>query len=89
MSKLDDILSKLENEVATDVSRRINQHISGKAPKQSHSETKQEIKNLMLELVGQDEARPATGAQRNGIVQGLRRTRNKLRIELRKKVTEL
>lgn len=49
----------------------------------------EEIKDLMLELIGEDEVRPESGAQRNGIVQGLRRTRNKQRAELRKKVEEL
>lgn len=47
------------------------------------------VKDLFLELIGEDEVRPATGPKRNGIEQGLRRTRNRLRTELRQKVQSL
>lgn len=52
-------------------------------------EAKQQVKDLFLELIGEDEIRPPEGPKRNGIEQGLRRTRNKLKAELRKKVNEL
>lgn len=50
---------------------------------------KQQIKDLMLELIGDNEERPASGPKRNGVDQGLRRARNKIRNELRLKVEEL
>lgn len=34
-------------------------------------------------IIGEDEVRPESGPQRNGIMQGLRRARNKLRAEQR------
>jgi len=56
----------------------------------AHQEqTKQCIKDLMLELIGKDEIRPSEGPKRNGIEQGLRRARNRLKAELRQKVKEL
>lgn len=42
-NKADDILTKLENDVAHDVTKRITQHSSGKSPKQSHAEAKQQL----------------------------------------------
>lgn len=50
---------------------------------------KEQIKKLMLELIGENESRPLTGPQRNGIEQDLRRTRNKLRNEIRQKIEEV
>lgn len=44
------------------------------------------VDRYILGLIGEDEVRPATGAKRNGIEQGLRRTRNKLRAALRQQV---
>jgi hypothetical protein len=52
-------------------------------------EARQKAKILMLDLIGPDETRPQEGPQRNGVAQGLRRARNKLRVELRQKVQEL
>lgn len=40
----------------------------------------------ILELIGEDEVRPSEGPKRNGIDQGLRRTRNRLRAEQRKRL---
>jgi hypothetical protein len=50
---------------------------------------RRQIQELFLEIIGEDEIRPLKGPQRNGIAQGFRRARNKLRIELRQKVKEL
>ncbi len=47
---------------------------------------KQLFKEEWLRMIGEDELRPLAGPKRNGIDQGLRRTRNKLRAELRKLV---
>jgi len=57
--RLDEILIKLENEVSYDTAKRIQQHSSGKSPKQSHAEAKQALlqllneaeKNLLQELL--------------------------------------
>lgn len=85
MSKLDDILVPIKytdgfsaDEAEFEMSRN-----------PSLQQDKQKIKDLMLELISEDEIRPSGGPKRNGIEQGLRRTRNKLRAELRKKVEEL
>ena len=51
--------------------------------------TKQQIKELMLGLIGENEVRPESGPKRNGVDQGLRKARNKVRNELRQKVEEL
>lgn len=45
--ELEAILTKLENEIATDITRRVLNHTSGKAPKQSHWEAKEAIKQAI------------------------------------------
>lgn len=50
---------------------------------------KQQIKDLMMEIIGEDEQRPATGAQRNGTAQAIRHAHNQIRVELRQKVDNL
>lgn len=79
MSKLDDIFKSLE----------ITHHSENGRGKISNAPVKQAIKDLMLEIVGEDEIRPSEGPKRNGIEQGLRRTRNKVRNELRQKIEDL
>lgn len=77
MSKLDDIFE----------TTRVD---SGKNyPMIDITDAKQQIKDLMLEIIGEDEQRPATGAQRNGTAQAIRRAHNQIRVELRQKVSEL
>lgn len=53
-AEIDQILTKLENDVSRDVYKRFTQHISGKSPKQSHFEAKAAIKAL----VGRGVAKP-------------------------------
>ena len=81
MSKLDDIL-KEHREWMRGI--RTDRLIGT-----SNDETKQQIKDLMLELIGEDEVRPESGPQRNGTAQGVRRAGNKVRRELRQKVESL
>lgn len=54
-----------------------------------HAKAHADLKSLFVAIVGEDEKRPAEGPKRNGIDQGLRRTRNKLRAELRTKIEQL
>jgi hypothetical protein len=82
MSKLDDI------------TKHIYDHSCGYADicnieTLTSAQATQQIKDLMLELIGEDEQRPAQGAQRNGTAQAVRRAHNQVKQELRKKVTEL
>lgn len=44
------------------------------------------IEGEVREIIGNDEMRPTEGPQRNGIVQGLRRARNKTRTEQRQRL---
>lgn len=74
MSKLEDILKLMKVEEY------------GIFPR---SETVRQIKELFNELIGEDEVRPSEGPKRNGIEQGLRRARNRLRAELRLRVKNL
>lgn len=45
------------------------------------------IAKELMGIIGEDEVRPPSGPQRNGIEQGLRRTRNRLRAEQRARLT--
>lgn len=56
---------------------------------EEYAKDKQDIKNLMLELIGEDAARPESGPHRNGTAQAVRRAGNNVKAELRKKVEEL
>lgn len=46
---IDEILTKLENEVAQDVANRIHQNRSGRSPKSSHAEAKAKLSALLVE----------------------------------------
>lgn len=48
-SKVDAILTRLENEVARDVALRVQQHRSGRSPKSSHAEARAAIEQLIAE----------------------------------------
>jgi len=53
------------------------------------TEAKQQIKDLFLELVGEDEPRPESGPQRNGTAQAIRRAANKAKADMRQRIAEL
>lgn len=47
---------------------------------------RQEVERICLEVIGGDEVRPQRGPKRNGVEQGLRRARNKVRAEQRQRL---
>lgn len=53
------------------------------------NEAEAKIRVIIVKAVGEDEVRLSEGPKRNGIDQGLRRARNKLRGEIRQRVEEL
>lgn len=55
--RLDEILTRLENQVAIDVTRRVLAHKSGQSSKGSHLEAKQAIGELFEEDVEQKQAK--------------------------------
>lgn len=54
---IDEVLIKLENDVAHDVQKRITQHSSGRSPKSSHAEAKAALSQLLANEVRKAETR--------------------------------
>jgi len=83
MSKLDDKIKSHENYCKAPYKpHELHNYLS-------NENFKHHIKALFLELIGDDEPRPESGAERNGTAQAVRRAGNKVKTELRKKVEEL
>lgn len=91
MSKLDDILTKLENTVAQDTAQRLSGNGGRISPKHHHAQKKQQIKDLMRHLIGEPEERATTDMSLQSWTNDDYKMfgKNELRVELWQKIEAL
>lgn len=82
-------MSKLDNILLGDVDGRNGSTLRAFAQTTEYAESKADIKALMLELIGEDVTIAPHEKKGTISMEGLFKSRNQLRAELRKKVEEL